>query len=180
MSSSSFMELLTENAELKKKIALLDPSLDSDDSNPLKKELAKAEAKIDDLTKALEDRISEVDLIEEKSKLQEFNAILTEKLQNQAEELAKSQSQLQDAKDQADLLEFRVLELEEEIEKARKKKHFHARKNFIFFNLQNKANLLNDGAESTLDGSIYSDSGCNSSIATDVDSILELQDFRVS
>ena len=70
-------------------------------------------------TKALEDRISEVQLIEDKVKLQELNSALAEKIQAQQDELIKSQTQLQDARDQADLLEFRVLELEEENEKVR-------------------------------------------------------------
>ena len=68
--------------------------------------------------KALEDRISEVQLIEDKVKLQELNSSLAEKIQTQQEEFIKSQAQLQDARDQADLLEFRVLELEEENEKV--------------------------------------------------------------
>ena len=51
-------------------------------------------------------------------KLQELNSSLAEKIQTQQEELIKSQAQLQDARDQADLLEFRVLELEEENEKV--------------------------------------------------------------
>ena len=70
-------------------------------------------------SKALEDRISEVQLIEDKVKLQELNSALAEKIQAQQEEVIKSQTQLQDARDQADLLEFRVLELEEENEKVR-------------------------------------------------------------
>ena len=51
-------------------------------------------------------------------KLQELNSSLAEKIQTQQEEFIKSQAQLQDARDQADLLEFRVLELEEENEKV--------------------------------------------------------------
>ena len=122
MSNASFMELLTENANLKKKIALLQDSHDYDkaaDDNPWKKELTIAEQKIADLTRALEDRISEVHLIEDKVKLQELNSAMAEKIQAQQEDLSRVQSQLQDAKDQADLLEFRVLELEEDNEKVR-------------------------------------------------------------
>ena len=78
------------------------------------KEISVREAKIEDLTKALEDRMSEVQLIEEQSSLQTLNESLVEKLQKQQEELHQTQSQLKDARDQADLLEFRVLELEEE------------------------------------------------------------------
>ena len=58
-------------------------------------------------------------LIEDKSKLQELNTDLAMKIHSQQEELIKCQAQLQDARDQADLLEFRVLELEEENEKVR-------------------------------------------------------------
>ena len=68
--------------------------------------------------KALEDRISEVQLIEDKAKLRELNTDLAEKIHSQQEELIKYQAQLQDARDQSDLLEFRVLELEEENEKV--------------------------------------------------------------
>lgn len=119
-SSVSYIQLLVENAELTKKLSV---SKNSDINNssavhPLQKDLELAENKIEDLSKALEDRISEVDLIDEKSKLTGLNSILAEKLQFQAEEFIKSQSQLQDARDQADLLEFRVLELEEENEKV--------------------------------------------------------------
>ena len=123
LANASFMELLTENANLKKKIALLqlDSHADDDkaaDDNPWKKELTIAEQKIADLTRALEDRISEVHLIEDKVKLQELNSAMAEKIQAQQEDLSRVQAQFQDAKDQADLLEFRVLELEEDNEKV--------------------------------------------------------------
>ena len=59
MSNASFMELLTENANLSKKIALLEQdsnlsqhhanSQDFNSSHPLKKELTIAERKIQDL-----------------------------------------------------------------------------------------------------------------------------------
>ena len=88
------------------------------DDNPWKKELTIAEQKIADLTRALEDRISEVHLIEDKVKLQELNSAMAEKIQAQQEDLSRVQAQFQDAKDQADLLEFRVLELEEDNEKV--------------------------------------------------------------
>ena len=110
----------------------------------------------------MEDRVSEVELIQEKAKLQELNETLANKLQVQQEELSKAQTQIQDAKDQADLLEFRVFELEEEIEKREK--------------LESNA----DDKESLADqSSVWSDSGCNSSIAADSDFELH-QDYRVS
>ena len=112
------MDLLTENATLHKKIGLLEKSSTNENNPWLQKEISVREAKIEDLTKALEDRMSEVQLIEEKSSLQTLNESLVEKLQKQQEELHQTQSQLKDARDQADLLEFRVLELEEENEKV--------------------------------------------------------------
>ena len=112
------MDLLTENATLHQKIGLLEKSSNNENNPWLQKEINVREAKIEDLTKALEDRMSEVQLIEEKSSLQTLNESLVEKLQKQQEELHQTQSQLKDARDQADLLEFRVLELEEENEKV--------------------------------------------------------------
>ena len=112
------MDLLTENATLHQKIGLLEKSSNNENNPWLQKEISVREAKIEDLTKALEDRMSEVQLIEEKSSLQTLNKSLVEKLQKQQEELHQTQSQLKDARDQADLLEFRVLELEEENEKV--------------------------------------------------------------
>ena len=112
------MDLLTENATLHQKIGLLEKSSTNENNPWLQKEISVREAKIEDLTKALEDRMSEVQLIEEKSSLQTLNESLMEKLQKQQEELHQTQSQLKDARDQADLLEFRVLELEEENEKV--------------------------------------------------------------
>ena len=112
------MDLLTENATLHQKIGLLEKSSTNENNPWLQKEISVREAKIEDLTKALEDRMSEVQLIEEKSTLQTLNESLVEKLQKQQEELHQTQSQLKDARDQADLLEFRVLELEEENEKV--------------------------------------------------------------
>ena len=70
-------------------------------------------------------------MIEDKSKLQELNTNLAEKIHSQQEELIKSQTQLQDARDQADLLEFRVLELEEENEKVNVLLTFKQRKRQI-------------------------------------------------
>ena len=120
MSNSTYLDLLTENAQLHQKIGLLEKSSEANQNPWAQKEIQIREAKIEDLTKALEDRMSEVQLIEEKSQLQTVNESLGEKLQRQQEELRQTQSQLKDARDQADLLEFRVLELEEENEKVNK------------------------------------------------------------
>ena len=106
------MELLTENANLQKKIALLEsnsPAAASaagssgsaseinHDHHPWKHELDNAQAMIQELSKALEDRgdVSDVELIKENAKLQQLNETLATKMQTQQEELCKSQTQLQ-------------------------------------------------------------------------------------
>ena len=171
--NSSYLELLAENANLQKKIALLESNSQTSEAsansntNPWKQELEKSQIMIQDLTNALEDRLIEVDIIKEKTQLQELNETLAKKLLDKNEELTKANSQLQDAKDQADLLEFRVFELEEEIEKRDKVEAAHNAG-------QDEKDAINDQA------STWSDSGCNSSYTTDSD-ILELhQDYRVS
>ena len=73
------MDLLTENATLHQKIGLLEKSSTNENNPWLQKEISVREAKIEDLTKALEDRMSEVQLIEEKSSLQTLNESLVEK-----------------------------------------------------------------------------------------------------
>ena len=168
--NSSYLELLAENANLQKKITLLESKSQTSEAsansntNPWKQELEKSQIMIQDLTNALEDRLIEVDIIKEKTQLQELNETLAKKLLDKNEELTKASSQLQDAKDQADLLEFRVFELEEEIEKRDKVEAAH-----------NAGQDEKDDQVST-----WSDSGCNSSYTTDSD-ILELhQDYRVS
>ena len=65
--------------------------------NPWKHELDNAQAMIQELSKALEDRgdVSDVELIKENAKLQQLNETLATKMQTQQEELCKSQTQLQ-------------------------------------------------------------------------------------
>ena len=112
---------MTENANLQKKIALLESnspaaaaaavgsSVDGSSStaaseinqhpnqNPWKHELDNAQAMIQELSKALEDRgdVSDVELIKDNAKLQQLNETLAKKMQTQQEELCKSQTQLQ-------------------------------------------------------------------------------------
>ena len=106
------MELLTENANLQKKIALLESNSPAaaaaagssgsaseinHDHHPWKHELDNAQAMIQELSKTLEDRgdVSDVELIKENAKLQQLNETLATKMQTQQEELCKSQTQLQ-------------------------------------------------------------------------------------
>ncbi len=125
----SYMQLLEENSELTKQLSRLrdvKPQQASEAGNenaqvvksPLERELEVAEAKIADLAKALHDKATEVELIDEKAKLAELNMAMAERVQKLQEDLLKTQTQLQDSNDKADLLEFRVFELEEDAEKA--------------------------------------------------------------
>ena len=100
---------MTENANLQKKIALLESNSPAasaaeggsaseiNHQNPWKHELDNAEAMIQELSKTLEDRgdVSDVELIKENAKLQQLNETLAKKMQTQKEELCKSQTQLQ-------------------------------------------------------------------------------------
>ena len=103
------MELLTENANLQKKIALLESNSPAaagssgsaseinHDHHPWKHELDNAQAMIQELSKTLEDRgdVSDVELIKENANLRQLNETLAKKMQTQQEELCKSQTQLQ-------------------------------------------------------------------------------------
>ena len=64
--NSSYLELLAENANLQKKITLLESNSQTSEAtsnNPWKQELEKSQIMIQDLTNALEDRLVEVDII---------------------------------------------------------------------------------------------------------------------
>ncbi len=157
------MQLLAENAELTRKLSRLAETTGEVKKSALERELEAAETKIADLAKALHDTkgVGEVEIIDEKAKLAELNAALTEKVLKSSEELIRTQSQLQDANDKADLLEFRVFELEEEAEKAK-------------ITASVDLSLPDDRS------SIMTDSGCASSTTTESADLLDLyQDFRV-
>ena len=76
------------------------------------------EAKISDLEAILDGQDVDLTLVEEKKQLHQLNVGLAEKIASLKEKEAKILAKLQDAKDQSELLEFRVLELEEEQEKV--------------------------------------------------------------
>lgn len=76
------------------------------------------EAKISDLEAMLAGQDVDLTLVEEKKQLQQLNVGLAEKIASMKEKEAQILAKLQDAKDQSELLEFRVLELEEEQEKV--------------------------------------------------------------
>ena len=75
-------------------------------------------SKIEDLEKLIEGTSIETKLIEEKKTLFALNLGLSEKIRHLHERETRFKLEIQDAKDHAELLEFRVLELEECQEKV--------------------------------------------------------------
>ncbi|XP_059082572.1 restin homolog [Tigriopus californicus] len=165
------MKLLQENAQLQHLNRLLQSrmseGLSEERQNLLHTELMVTEAKIKDLEAILNGQNVDLTLVEEKKQLQQLNLGLAERIAELQENESKILGKLQDSKDQSELLEFRVLELEEDKTKSPSSSNNHDQMGHD----DPQLGTLND--ETDLD-----DSGCNSSATTDED-ILELyQDFR--
>ncbi|XP_053244818.1 janus kinase and microtubule-interacting protein 3 isoform X13 [Podarcis raffonei] len=79
----------------------------------LQAEIHRSQAQIDDLEKALAEQGQDMKWIEEKQALYRRNQELVEKIKQMEVEEARLKHDVQDAKDQNELLEFRILELEE-------------------------------------------------------------------
>ncbi|XP_034994471.2 janus kinase and microtubule-interacting protein 3 [Zootoca vivipara] len=79
----------------------------------LQAEIHRSQAQIDDLEKALAEQGQDMKWIEEKQALYKRNQELVEKIKQMEVEEARLKHDVQDAKDQNELLEFRILELEE-------------------------------------------------------------------
>ncbi|XP_072851489.2 janus kinase and microtubule-interacting protein 3 isoform X28 [Pogona vitticeps] len=79
----------------------------------LQAEIHRAQAQIEDLEKALAEQGQDMKWIEEKQALYRRNQELVEKIKQMEAEEARLKHEVQDAKDQNELLEFRILELEE-------------------------------------------------------------------
>ncbi|XP_067321872.1 janus kinase and microtubule-interacting protein 3 isoform X14 [Anolis sagrei] len=79
----------------------------------LQAEIHRAQAQIEDLEKALAEQGQDMKWIEEKQALYRRNQELVEKIKQMEVEEARLKHDVQDAKDQNELLEFRILELEE-------------------------------------------------------------------
>jgi len=142
----------------------------------LKNKLEAAETKISDLESCLNQidaSSSTKKLIDEKQTVINLNLGLSEKIRVLEEREGRLRSELQDSKDQAELLEFRVLELEECQEKAQP---------IQALQVKDMKQTVDTGTETDTD---LIDSGCSSiqhsrcpSVATDED-ISEIQrDFR--
>ncbi|XP_071605852.1 janus kinase and microtubule-interacting protein 3 isoform X19 [Heliangelus exortis] len=79
----------------------------------LQAEIHRSQAQIEDLEKALAEQGQDMKWIEEKQALYRRNQELVEKIKQMEAEEARLKHDVQDAKDQNELLEFRILELEE-------------------------------------------------------------------
>ncbi|XP_064922745.1 janus kinase and microtubule-interacting protein 3 isoform X23 [Columba livia] len=79
----------------------------------LQAEIHRSQAQIEDLEKALAEQGQDMKWIEEKQALYRRNQELVEKIKQMEAEEARLRHDVQDAKDQNELLEFRILELEE-------------------------------------------------------------------
>ncbi|XP_033698452.1 janus kinase and microtubule-interacting protein 3 isoform X10 [Tursiops truncatus] len=84
----------------------------------LQADVQRAQTRIEDLEKALAEQGQDTKWIEEKQMLYRRNQELVEKIKQMETEEARLKHEVQDAKDQNELLEFRILELEERERKS--------------------------------------------------------------
>ncbi|XP_047558658.1 janus kinase and microtubule-interacting protein 3 isoform X16 [Lutra lutra] len=84
----------------------------------LQTEVQRAQARIEDLEQALAERGQDMKWIEEKQALYRRNQELVEKIKQMEVEEGRLKHEVQDARDQNELLEFRILELEERERKS--------------------------------------------------------------
>ena len=170
---ATYTRLLQEIADLQRSNRLLKAlsgdadkgqKLDREDEESLRTELKISEAKVKDLEALLNGQSDAVDLtlVEEKRQLQHLNVGLSDRVADLQMRESKARSLLQDAKDASELLEFRVLELEEELEKKK--------------NINNKNEDKDDELLPALE---QIDSGCNTSSGSAEDIVGKYQDFRV-
>ncbi|KAM6186174.1 janus kinase and microtubule-interacting protein 3 isoform 12-T12 [Rhynchocyon petersi] len=84
----------------------------------LQAEVHRSQTRIEDLEKALAEQGQDMKWIEDKQALYRRNQELVEKIKQMETEEARLKHEVQDAKDQNELLEFRILELEERERKS--------------------------------------------------------------
>ncbi|XP_064922731.1 janus kinase and microtubule-interacting protein 3 isoform X11 [Columba livia] len=104
-----FRQLTMEYQALQRAYALLQEQT----REQLQAEIHRSQAQIEDLEKALAEQGQDMKWIEEKQALYRRNQELVEKIKQMEAEEARLRHDVQDAKDQNELLEFRILELEE-------------------------------------------------------------------
>ncbi|XP_032300026.1 janus kinase and microtubule-interacting protein 1 isoform X1 [Coturnix japonica] len=116
-----FCQLTREYQALQRAYALLqeqvggtlDAEREARTREQLQADLLRCQAKIEDLEKALIEKGQDSKWVEEKQLLIRTNQELLEKIYRMEQEENQLKNEMQDAKDQNELLEFRVLELEE-------------------------------------------------------------------
>ncbi|XP_070219557.1 janus kinase and microtubule-interacting protein 3 isoform X1 [Bos mutus] len=121
-----FRQLTMEYQALQRAYALLQEqvggTLDAEREVKTREQLQadaqRAQARIEDLQKALAEQGQDMKWIEEKQALFRRNQELVEKIKQMETEEARLKHEVQDAKDQNELLEFRILELEERERKS--------------------------------------------------------------
>uniref|UniRef100_A0ACB8F9A1 Janus kinase and microtubule-interacting protein 3 n=1 Tax=Sphaerodactylus townsendi TaxID=933632 RepID=A0ACB8F9A1_9SAUR len=104
-----FRQLTMEYQALQRAYALLQEQT----REQLQAEIDRSQAQIEDLEKALAEQGQDMKWIEEKQALYRRNQELVDKIKQMETEEARLKHDVQDAKDQNELLEFRILELEE-------------------------------------------------------------------
>ncbi|KAM5321432.1 janus kinase and microtubule-interacting protein 3 isoform 3-T3 [Glossophaga mutica] len=121
-----FRQLTMEYQALQRAYALLQGqvggTLDAEREVKIREQLQadvqRAQARIEDLERALAEQGQDMKWIEEKQALYRRNQELVEKIKQMETQEARLKHEVQDAKDQNELLEFRVLELEERERKS--------------------------------------------------------------
>ncbi|KAI2557674.1 Janus kinase and microtubule interacting protein 3 [Homo sapiens] len=119
-----FRQLTMEYQALQRAYALLQEQVggtldaERETREQLQAEVQRAQARIEDLEKALAEQGQDMKWIEEKQALYRRNQELVEKIKQMETEEARLRHEVQDARDQNELLEFRILELEERERKS--------------------------------------------------------------
>ncbi|XP_054839084.1 janus kinase and microtubule-interacting protein 3 isoform X3 [Eublepharis macularius] len=114
-----FRQLTMEYQALQRAYALLQEQVggtldaERETREQLQAEIQRSQAQIEDLEKALAEQGQDMKWIEEKQALYRRNQELVDKIKQMETEEARLKHDVQDAKDQNELLEFRILELEE-------------------------------------------------------------------
>ncbi|KAM9197196.1 janus kinase and microtubule-interacting protein 3 isoform 4-T4 [Dugong dugon] len=119
-----FRQLTMEYQALQRAYALLQEQVggtldaERETREQLQAEVRRSQTRIEDLEKALAEQGQDMKWIEEKQALYRRNQELVEKIKQMEIEEARLKHEVQDAKDQNELLEFRILELEERERKS--------------------------------------------------------------
>nr|XP_019583852.1 PREDICTED: janus kinase and microtubule-interacting protein 3 isoform X12 [Rhinolophus sinicus] len=119
-----FRQLTMEYQALQRAYALLQEQVggtldaERETREQLQAEVQRAQTRIEDLEKALAEQGRDMKWIEEKQALYRRNQELVEKIKHMETEEARLKHEVQDGKDQNELLEFRILELEERERKS--------------------------------------------------------------